>query len=129
MNRKWSVSGKVDQYGTYLPSNYGSGFDVPFYIGLKHNIVVDEPGTNQWKWSSTGRMISKNALGIIGNWTINHVSSWTQRKWKTWKLISWAERANGKKLRGNCAFVTIEAELWEIKCSTKLTIICEESFS
>ena len=129
MNRKWSVSGKVDQYGTYLPSNYGSGFDVPFYIGLKHNIVVDEPGTNQWKWSSTGRMISKNALGIIGNWTINHVSSWTQRKWKTWKLISWAERANGKKLRGNCAFVTIEAKLWEIQCSTKLTIICEESFS
>ena len=54
----------------------------------------------------------------------NHGKLWK----KFWKLISWAKEANGKKLRGNCAFVTKQAELWEIKCSTKLTIICEESF-
>ena len=137
MNRKWSVSGKVDQYGTFLPSNYGSGFDVPFYIGLKHNIVVDEPGTNQWKWSSTGRMISKNTLGERTMWESKNGGTngfWDIRDGEVyfkdnWKLISWAKRANGQKLRGNCAFVTIEAELWEIKCSTKLTVICEESFS
>ena len=43
-----------------------------------------------------------------------------------WKLISWAKGANGKKLRGNCVFVTYEGELKEIDCSTKFTIICEE---
>ena len=45
---------------------------------------------------------------------------------KHWKLISWAKGANGKKLRGNCVFVTYEGDLKEIDCSTKFTIICEE---
>ena len=43
-----------------------------------------------------------------------------------WKLISWAKGANGKKLRGDCAFVNNDAELKEINCASKLTIICEE---
>ena len=140
MNRKWNVvrqsaeSGKhiridVNRYGSGLDPNYGRAFDEPFYIGLTHNIV-DEPGKNQWKWSSTGRMISKDTLGKRGNWEDQiHRDGLQWYIEKNWKLISWAKNANGNKLRGNCAFVTVEAELWEIKCSTKLTIICEESFS
>ena len=142
LNRQWSLSAyrpnesgnhlyMVDRYGNTLPSNYGHGFDVPFYIGLKHNIN-DEPEKNQWKWSSTERMISKETLGIRGRWeeqTDQMTATHKARLLKYWKLISWAKNANGKKLRGDCVFVTIEAELWEIKCSTKLTIICEESFS
>ena len=112
---------KKDRYGINLRSNYGHGFDEPFYIGLTHNIV-DEFGKNQWKWASTDRMLSKDTLGERGDWE-------GEERWKkNWKLISWAKEANGNKLRGNCTFVTNEAELWEIKCSTKLTIVCEESF-
>ena len=48
------------------------------------------------------------------------------RRCESWKLTSWAKGANSKKLRGNCAFITYEAELKEIDCSSKLTIICEE---
>ena len=114
---------KKDRYGINLRSNYGHGFDEPFYIGLTHNIV-DEFGKNQWKWASTNRMLSKDTLGERGDWEGDDRVHWKN----TWKLISWAKEANGKKLRGNCTFVTNEAELWEVKCSTKLTIVCEESF-
>ena len=101
-------------------------FDVPFYIGLI-NIGVNRDKT-QWRWSSTGRSLSKDSFGEtplevqiktkygrIYNQTWNH------------KPISWAKGANnGKKLRGNCAMVNYDAELKEIICSSKLTIICEE---
>ena len=129
LNRQWNLyrhteSGIrtiADRYGNDLYPNYGHAFDEPFYIGLTHNIV-DESGKNQWKWASTDRMLSKNTLGERGDWE-------GEERWKkNWKLISWAKEANGNKLRGNCTFVTNEAELWEIKCSTKLTIVCEESF-
>ena len=125
LNRQFWVYAKNDgeyqmDYAESFPKNYGHGFDVPFYIGLTYS-NNDEHGNHQWKWSSTGRMISKDTLGERGDW---------EGKWKSvWKFISWAKGANGKKLRGNCTFVTFEAELWEIKCSTKLTIVCEESFS
>ena len=131
LNRQWSLyrhteSGIrtiADRYGNDLYPNYGHAFDEPFYIGLTHNIV-DESGKNQWKWASTDRMLSKDTLGERGDWEGDDRARWKS----TWKLISWAKEANGKKLRGNCTFVTNEAELWEVKCSTKLTIICEESF-
>ena len=115
-------SGKLYDVGEKFKLNRfrDDGFDVPFYIGLIYS-NIDEHGNHQWKWSSTGRMISKDTLGERGDW---------EGKWKSvWKFISWAKGANRKKLRGNCTFVTFEAELWEIKCSTKLTIVCEESFS
>ena len=121
LNRQCSIRHSICEY-TRTPSTYARGFDVPFYIGLKHS-NIDESGKNQWKWASTDRMLSKDTLGERGDWEGNYKSL------DTWKLISWAKGANGKKLRGNCAFVTIDAELWEIQCSSKLTIICEEAFS
>ena len=44
------------------------------------------------------------------------------------KLISWAMGQNNtaKKLQGDCTFVNRDAELMEINCATKLTIIIEE---
>ena len=131
LNRQWKLyrhtesglSTITDRYGDNLDPNYGHAFDEPFYIGLTHNIV-DESGKNQWKWASTDRMLSKDTLGERGDWEGDDRVHWKD----TWKLISWAKEANGKKLRGNCTFVTNEAELWEVKCSTKLTIVCEESF-
>ena len=43
-------------------------------------------------------------------------------------FISWAEgqMITAKKLQGDCTFVNRDAELMEINCATKLTIIIEE---
>ena len=134
MNRKIGKTGKIKDllYGKTIKDyttdspNYGQGFDVPFYIGLM-NIGANHD-ENQWRWSSTGRSLSKNSFGetplevqiktkygSIFNQTWNHTP------------ISWAKGANnGKKLRGNCAMVNYDAELKEINCYSKLTIICEE---
>ena len=125
LNRQCSIEHSTCEE-EYHPFTYARAFDVPFYIGLIHD-NIDESGKNQWKWASTDRMLSKDTLGERGDWEgeeTNYGKLWK----KFWKLISWAKEANGKKLRGNCTFVTNEAELWEIKCSTKLTIVCEESF-
>ena len=67
--------------------------------------------------------MSKDTLGQKGEKERLLEGSW---KSEFWKLTSWAKGANSKKLRGNCAFITYEAELKEIDCSSKLTIICEE---
>ena len=44
------------------------------------------------------------------------------------KLISWAkgQKKTAKKLQGDCTFVNRDAEVMEINCATKLTIICEQ---
>ena len=83
----------------------------------------DNDTKNQWKWSSTGRIMSKDTLGQKGE---KEQLLEDCRSSRSWKLTSWAKGANSKKLRGNCAFITYEAELKEIDCSSKLTIICEE---
>ena len=80
-------------------------------------------GQNQWRWFSTGKIISKIFLGKRGSWEGEDWDDWNY----DWKLISWANGANEKnKLRGNCAFVNYDAELKEINCNSKLAIICEE---
>ena len=103
--------------------NFAEGFDFPFYIGLI-NIGANRD-KNQWRWSSTGKSLSKNTLGEettkIGGWYPTG-QSWD---WE-YKLISWAKGANGLKLHGDCAFINNDAELKDIDCTTKLTIICEE---
>ena len=95
LNRKCSVSHvshiSSDCYGTYqevLSSNYASGFDVSFYIGLTTYNNIDEPGKNQWRWSSTGRMISKDTLGERGDCEGNYYGK------DTWKLISFSMQCN-----------------------------------
>ena len=44
------------------------------------------------------------------------------------QFISWAkgQKKTAKKLQGDCIFVNRYAEVMEINCATKLTIICEE---
>ena len=118
-------AGKFFDVGIKLKLNqrWGKEFNVPFYIGLI-NIGANRD-KNQWRWSSTGRSLSKNTLGNENTTIIPHripQLSYT----KEWKLISWAKGANGLKLHGDCAFINNDAELKDIDCSTKLTIICEE---
>ena len=114
-------------YEKYSPnaSNYGQGFDVPFYIGLINIGAYRDKW--QWRWSSTGRSMTKNSLGRRDSWDGKEKfgDGWYNLSFD-WKLISWAKGANGKKLRGDCAFVNNDAELKEINCASKLTIICEE---
>ena len=137
LNRKWGKrdhwpSGRTGRYLGYVQwyeehttknSNYGQGFDAPFFIGMI-NIGANRD-KNQWRWSSTGRAMTKNSLGEKNSWDgMDWVRNFIVEF--NWKLISWAKGANGKKLRGDCAFVNKDAELKEIDCATKLTIICEE---
>ena len=137
MNRKIGKTGKIKDllYGKTIKDyttdspNYGQGFDVPFYIGLM-NIGANHD-ENQWRWSSTGRSLSKNTLGkrnaMHEQETVGYsILGEPELVFWKWKLISWAKGANEKKLRGECAFVNKDAELKEINCASKLTIICEE---
>ena len=83
---------------------------------------------NQWRWSSTGKSLSKNFLGDKNTTKIEggfHPRYHLGNNWK-YRLIKWAKGANGLKLHGDCAFINNDAELKDIDCSTKLTIICEE---
>ena len=123
LNRKWPKTDDHYEDHTTDAYNYGQGFDVPFYIGMI-NIGANRD-KNQWRWSSTGRPLTKNTLGERDNWDGKETIRNTHRTFN-WKLISWAKGANGKKLRGDCTFVNKDAELKEIDCATKLTIICEE---
>ena len=92
-------------------------------IGLIRNNQNDDLGQNQWRWFSTGRIISENSLGKRGSWEGEDWDDWNY----SWKLISWANGSNEmNKSRGNCAFVNYDAELKGINCASKLTIICEE---
>ena len=126
LNRKWRAENAAysTSYKIYTShANYGYGFDAPFYIGLIKNDNQNDLGQNQWRWFSTGRIISNKSLGKRGSWEGEDWDDWNYN----WKLISWAYGANEmNKLRGNCAFVNYDAELKEIDCNSKLTIICEE---
>ena len=72
--------------------------------------------------------MTNNTLGIKEYWDGREPNGYRSYKQFDWKLISWAkgQMNTTKKLRGNCAFVNRDAELKEIDCATKLTIICEE---
>ena len=120
LNRKY-VDPKLRNHAYY--ANYASGFDVPFYIGLI-NIGANRD-KNQWRWSSTGRSLSKNILGEKNTTKIEGEHSYLGINWE-YRLIKWAKGANGLKLHGDCAFINNDAELKDIDSSTKLTIICEE---
>ena len=120
LNRKSTEKGKSINYANY--ANYAEGFDVPYYVALIN--IGASRDKNQWRWSSTGRSLSKNTLGER-NTTKIKIGYLPVRTWD-YKLISWAKGANGKKLRGDCAFVNNDAELKDINCTVKLTIICEE---
>ena len=134
LNRKWGKRDDWHPFDQYMSrqwyeehttnySNYGQGFYAPFYIGMIN--IGTNRDKNQWRWSSTGRSMTKNSFGERDGWD----GMAKVRKWNfkfDWKLIEWAKGANGKKLCGDCAFINIDAELKEINCASKLTIICEE---
>ena len=71
--------------------------------------------------------MTNNTLGIKEYWDGREPNGYGYKQFD-WKLISWAKEQmkTATKLRGDCAFVNRDAELMEINCATKLTIICEE---
>ena len=127
LSKKWRTKGEwFHKDYTSVTPNYGHGFDVPFYMGLIN--IGAHRDKNLWKWSSTGRYMTNNTLGIKEYWDGREPNGYRSYKQFDWKLISWAkgQMNTTKKLRGDCAFVNRDAELKEIDCATKLTIICEE---
>ena len=120
LNRK-SADPERKNYEYY--ANYASGFDDPFYIGLIN--IGDNRDKNQWRWSSTSRALSKNSLGGENVSKREQIDFSTYITWQ-YKLISWGKGANGLKLHSDCAFINKDAEIKDINCATKLTIICEE---
>ena len=103
--------------------NFAEGFDFPFYIGLI-NIGANRD-RNQWRWSSTSRSLSKNSLGEENVTKTEEMAFHSYTTWQ-YKLISWGPLANRLKLHGDCAFISKDAEIKDIDCAMKLTIICEE---
>ena len=59
---KICFSGKLYEVGYKFkwtrPFSCHEGYDLPFYIGMISN--NDNDKKNQWKWSSTGRIMSKD---------------------------------------------------------------------
>ena len=104
------LNGIIKEYN--LSYDYYSSTSYQFYIGL-----TDHNEEGVWKWASSGRKLNETALEsygyVYGNngWAINE--------------------PNGKKREDCVSVVDMESyhNLFDTECTSKLTIICEMSFT
>ena len=90
----------------------GSSTSYAFYIGL-----TDHNEEGVWKWASSGRKLNETALESYGYVYGNN----------GWAL----NEPNGKKREDCVSVVDMESyhNLFDTECTSKLTIICEMSFT